>query len=251
MATQLRSPPATPTRDPVGGVLPKEGWRIISHNVWGIGGPLPLTTPQRAAGAIEARCAPAARASHTAQPLVVCVQEAFTTDVSVVAFVLARVALAVEWVIVGLDERLAKAGLRVLTAPLKFYYAVFVHSVVVGPSMSSCPVSLPKYVALVLMMTAGVSLILSLLIGLPIALWLSDGQPCAETLTLFYANCQLFFVFLSAIHRWTPLVPWCAKSLIAEILHSHAQFTVGLDQAVDTKKPAKFIRPTGCNGCRG
>ena len=90
---QLRSPPTTPPHDPPPprGAL-GAGWRIISHNVWGIGGPLPLSTPQRAAAAIEARCAPAAGAGA---PLVVCVQEAFTTDVSAPAYAIARAALAV------------------------------------------------------------------------------------------------------------------------------------------------------------
>jgi hypothetical protein len=47
---------------------------------------------------------------------------------------------------------------------------VLTHCVIVGPSITSSPVSLPKYAALLLAMTAVVSAILSLLIGLPLAL---------------------------------------------------------------------------------
>ena len=66
--------------------------RVVSANVWGVGGALPLMTPIRSAEAVLARCNAGANVVHSV-PLVVCVQEAWTCQISVLAHLLATYTL--------------------------------------------------------------------------------------------------------------------------------------------------------------
>ena len=95
-------------------------WRFISHNVWGVGGPLPLTTPEVASRAMMAPVREW-RDAGARGPLIVCVQEAWTTKLGPLCYVLSLACLAIEHAIWMLDALLGRVhvGLQRALVPLK------------------------------------------------------------------------------------------------------------------------------------
>jgi hypothetical protein len=162
-------------------MAPAPAWRLFSHNVWGVGGPLPLTTPALACQSLHQHHLTnpppqSSSSSSTTEPppfIVVCLQEAFTSRVSLPSYALTwLLCMPSEWLLNAAKP--AAAPTHLLLWPARAIYlipaaihAIVTHSVMIGPAITCYPRSLARYVALALAVCLAVSALLTLLLALP------------------------------------------------------------------------------------
>jgi hypothetical protein len=228
-------------------VAPQATWHFISHNVWGVGGPLPLTTPLRSTDMLLQQCllrrGRAACADLTltdeggAPPVVVCVQEAFTSQTSVFAFALCLVLLQVERMLWRLD--MLVSGWRpaaALLCLLKIPYAAAIHAVYIGPPVLNYPANPGVYGALAGCTSVLVSALLALAC-LGASFLLGAIEEPLPVVTKAFQCWLCFWLGLSVTHRWAPRVVWCTKSKIAEMLSGVAPYAVGVGDNLNWQPP--------------
>lgn len=220
--------------------MPVTAWRLISHNVWGVGGPLPLTTPAFALQRLLQHHRsnppqPTSSGTESATFMVVCLQEAFTSRISLPSYALTwLLCLPLDWLLNASwpPPHMLLWPVRAVYMLLASYHAILTHSVMIGPAISCYPRSLGRYVALALAMCLVLSALLTLIIALPYHLLIdrvgcgggcaggtsvdsgllgddtTAASPLSARLVQFYWRCLAFWLGLSVRARcYHPAAP--------------------------------------------